>query len=609
MAMLLVLMLALMPRASVAQAKIEITGINNGDLEKNVRLLLSEVETPLGRINEDKYKLTLVSQIQKALQAFGYYDAAVVINNLRFVKVDPADVASKNQVVFAVKVTLGAVAIVERVVMINDVAQTDQTALPSQLSMVIEQVKQLSGKPIDHARYENLKNRLKTFALLYGYFDFSFPLHKLIVQPGSGSQNAPSEQALTSNIPSKVIIHWIFYLGQRYQFGELQFLEETRGQDIARNVKPFKEGEYFDQSKLGDFSIDMQSTDYFNSAIARANAKNAENFKVPIEIILTPKPKDTFEFGVGVSTDTGPRFTVDWSRPWVNSSGHSIDARLYLSRPRKSAELNYRIPMANPLNDFFNIQGSYRQVDENQTLSDTISLAVQRQWGAVEDEEWDKIAFLKFEQESFVQGLAPKETTRLLLPGFTYTRTRKRGDIFVTWGDLQQITVEGGSKSLLSDIDFFKVTARTKWIRELGEHRFILRADAGAISTSDFTRVPSSQRFFAGGDQSIRGFGLNEVSDFDVVLEDNEETTILLGGKYLAVASVEYAYPVAEKFRAATFFDVGNASEDPLSNLTYGYGIGMHWLSPIGTVRIYAARGVSDFDKTFRIHLVIGPGL
>lgn len=607
--------------------KININGIDNDDLEKNIRLLLSEVQTPLGRINEDKFKQTLVQETQKAVQAFGYYDANVVISNLQFLR--DAEPNSKPKVSFLIDINLGTVAIVERVVMLNDFAQIDQASIPEQIKVLIEQIQQLSSKPLDHVLYESLKNRLKTFTLLYGYFDFSFVLHKLIVQPGTAQISSSSElqtdelnpdelstakpntDALIAvkKTPSKIIIHWIFYFGQRYQFGDIKFLEDTRGQDIAQSVKPFNKGEYFDQGKVGNYSIDMQSTNYFSTAIARASAQTAENFKVPIEVILVPKPKDTFEFGVGASTDTGPRFTIDWSRPWVNLRGHSLGARVYISRPRKSAQVNYRIPMANPLNDFVNIQAGFRQVDNNQTRSDTASLAVQRQWGALQDEDWDKIAFIKFEQESFIQGLADKETTRLLMPGFTLSRTRKVGDIFVTWGDLQQLTIEGANKALLSDIDFFKVLARTKWIRELGKHRILLRADAGAIQTNDFDRVPSSQRFFAGGDQSIRGFGLNEVSDVETVVEDGETIIELTGGEYLAVASIEYAYPVAEKFRAAAFFDAGNAGADPFSNITYGYGVGMHWLSPIGTVRIYAARGISDVEKTFRIHLVIGPGL
>jgi len=66
---------------------------------------------------------------------------------------------------------------------------------------------------------------------------------------------------------------------------------------------------------------------------------------------------------------------------------------------------------------------------------------------------------------------------------------------------------------------------------------------------------------------------------------------------------------VAENWRVATFVDAGNASDKPISEAAIGFGVGVHWLSPIGTVRIYGARGISDIEKTFRIHLVIGPGL
>jgi translocation and assembly module TamA len=587
---------------ALSQASMEIKGLDNlqvdsKDLQNNIRLLLREVQTPLGRINRDKYSESLIKQVQKALQAFSYYDANVSINELTFINTPTEDGRNASQISYQVLVEPGNMAMVENVVLINDLAQIEQSSIPKEIKDLVSQAAQMQGKPVDHKKYEDLKNRLKTFTLLYGYFDFNFVVHKLIVQPGEEGES------------STAIIHWIFYLGKRYAFGELDFIEQTRGQEIAKQVQPFKAGEYFNQSKVGDFSIDMQSTNYFTSAIARANAQNAVNYAVPIEVILVPKPKDTFEYGVGVSTDTGPRFTVDWSRPWVNLDGHSLGATLYVSNPRKAIQVNYRIPKANPLNDFLNYQIGYRQITENQTQSDTFSLGVQRQWGAVEEDEWDKIAFIKYERESFTQGLSEQETTQLLLPGFTYTRTRKQGDLFVNWGDLQQITIEGGSKSLLSDIDFFKVSARTKWIREIGKHRVLLRADAGAISTNDFDRVPSTQRFFAGGDQSIRGFGLNEISSFKRIIVDGEPENELLGGKFLAVVSAEYAYPVAENWRAAAFVDAGNASDNPLKDAAVGFGVGVHWLSPIGTVRIYGARGISDLDKFFRLHLVIGPGL
>ncbi len=594
---------------SQANAEFEITGVDNSEIRDNIALLLEEVTSPIGRVNQEKYKQSLVTQVKKAVQAYGYYDAQISIENLQFNASSNGNTESGSQqatVSYDVSISLGSKALVEQVVMVNDLEQINTSVLPQEVKDLIEQVKNMKGKAVDHQQYENLKNKLRSYSVLYGYFDFKFPLHKLIVKPDE------STQVGGKRAPSTAIIHWIFYMGQRYKFGDVSFLSETRGQEIALSVKPFKKGDYFEQNLVGNYSMDMQSTNYFSSAIARANANQAEDFHVPIEVILDPKPKDTFDIGVGVSTDTGPRFTLDWTRPWVNLDGHSLGARLYLSRPRKSAELNYRIPKANPLNDFLNYQASFKQLDENDTRSDTIALAVQRQWGAEDEQDWDKIAFLRFEQETFTQGLADEQTTRLLLPGFTYTRTRKRGDIFVDWGDLQRITIEGGSKALLSDIDFFKVTANTKWIREYNRHRFVFRADFGAIESSDFSRVPSSQRFFAGGDQSIRGFGLDEVSSFNRFINDEgEEEVELLGGKYLAVASLEYAYPLAEKWRIATFIDAGNASDNPLEDYAYGVGVGVHWLSPIGTVRIYYARGYSDIyaEPTNRIHLVIGPGM
>ena len=258
-----------------------------------------------------------------------------------------------------------------------------------------------------------------------------------------------------------------------------------------------------------------------------------------------------------------------------------------------------------------NFQLGYKQVRDNQTDSDTISFAAQRQWGAEEADNWDKIAFIKAEQETFIQGLQDEQKTLLVIPGVTLNRVRKNGDIFVDWGDRQQLTIEGASASLLSDIDLFKITARTKWIRTYDKHRFVFRADAGAISTNDFDRVPSSQRFFAGGDQSIRGFGLDEVALSREVLADDgiELETELIGGKYLSVASVEYAYRVADNWRVAAFIDAGSASDKFAKDIATGIGVGVHWLSPIGNVQIYLAEGRTDFDKGYRIHLIIGPGL
>ncbi|MFT4653834.1 MAG: translocation and assembly module TamA [Kangiellaceae bacterium] len=587
------LMGLILPSVSFAsdEVGIVINGVDSASIEDNIKLFVRQVNLPVSEFDADDFEQKVIRNAEKAVQAFGYYNADI--------QVMPVAYQPDGNFTLTFTIDLNQITVVTAVVLQADYMTKPSAQvqnIPPKLISIIEQVRALQGKPLDHSQYESLKGQLSTFALLYGYFDFKFLLHKLLILPNANG-----------NV-SNATVHWLFNLGERYQFGDIVFLQGTRGQAIASSVKSFKKGEFFDQSKIGQYSIDLASTGYFDNAIARANAEKAVDKMVPVELILTPKPIDTYQFGVGFSTDTKARISMDWKRPWVNEDGHSLGASLYLSNPRKSLSLDYRIPKANPLNDFLNYRVSFKQTDENQTQSENLGFEVLRQWGAQED-GWDKIGFLKIEQESFIQGLQERQSTRLVMPGFIYNRTRKDGDIFVNWGDRQQLTIQGASKSVLSDIDFFKVLAKTKWIRQFDKHRITLRADAGAIATNDFARVPATQRFFAGGDQSIRGFGFNEVSEIELIEVDGETLPERLGGKYLAVASVEYAYNINDKWRIAAFVDAGSANNTFASDIATGVGIGVHWLSPIGNVQVYIAHGNSSFDQANRIHLIIGPGL
>ncbi|MCH7233176.1 BamA/TamA family outer membrane protein, partial [Glycomyces sp. L485] len=62
----------------------------------------------------------------------------------------------------------------------------------------------------------------------------------------------------------------------------------------------------------------------------------------------------------------------------------------------------------------------------------------------------------------------------------------------------------------------------------------ILRAETGAVASREKLGVPSTFLFRAGGDQSVRGYGYQELG-----VQENGAT---VGGRYLATASAEYQY-------------------------------------------------------------------
>ena len=134
------------------------------------------------------------------------------------------------------------------------------------------------------------------------------------------------------------------------------------------------------------------------------------------------------------------------------------------------------------------------------------------------------------------------------------------------------------------------------------DHQVIGGLSLGYIFTDNFERVPYNLRFFAGGDQSIRGFDYKSLSpmvaDFKV------------GGQAVGVGSLEYNYQFKEGWRAAVFGDYGNAYDEKFSNDSeYSLGLGIRWASPIGPIRLDVASGVSDPGHPIRLHFFIGSQL
>jgi translocation and assembly module TamA len=133
----------------------------------------------------------------------------------------------------------------------------------------------------------------------------------------------------------------------------------------------------------------------------------------------------------------------------------------------------------------------------------------------------------------------------------------------------------------------------------------IARAETGWTETSAFRTLPASLRFFAGGDQSVRGYALQELGPRDE--EDN-----VIGGEALLVGSVEldrlfFDFDRFGRWGAAVFYDVGGAARDFGDSLESGAGAGIRWLSPIGLVRLDAAWALSRPGAPIRFHVGVGP--
>ncbi|OUY07086.1 hypothetical protein CAP51_10380 [Acinetobacter populi] len=354
-------------------------------------------------------------------------------------------------------------------------------------------------------------------------------------------------------------------------------------------------------------------------------AKAREEKKIPVIVYLNADTLNNLETGIGYGTDTGVRLRTQYRRSIVNDRGHSFDANMELSQVRQSIDGRYMIPYKDPLNDYFNIVGGYeREVrgDIGQGVELDIESAVVGAERTIKRPlgEWQHNLSVRYRLDRITtkgdnidyddipdafKVISSDPEQESLLFGYEISRTNQDNRVNPTKGFRQFYRAEAGSKSLLTETDMAILSAGWRFIYSLGEnadHQFVGRGDLGYIVTDNFDQVPYNLRYFAGGDQSIRGYDYKSLSP--------KEDDLLLGGQVLAVGSLEYNYQFKEGWRAAVFTDVGNAYDKDFKTETkYGVGLGLRWASPIGPIRIDVGAGISEDSIPIRLHFFIGPPL
>jgi len=387
--------------------------------------------------------------------------------------------------------------------------------------------------------------------------------------------------------------------GARYTLGAVSFSPSPFRQRFLERLVPFAPGTAYSSEKLAQLNERLLESGYFDDALVEAQRDRATDRQIPVTARLSTRSRNTVTTGLGFSTDEGPRAQLGFTRHYINNRGHRLESRARVSPVRQTLNARYEIPLADPLNDSLSLATGWENEDVEDARSEryTLALARRQQFSS----GWVRTQSIRWLDERFTAG-EDRGDAQLLLPGLAFSRTRSRGGIDPYRGDHQSYSVEGSWREFVSDVDIARLRLSNTWLRSLGEaHRFQLRADLGAIATNDFDRTPASLRFFAGGDQSVRGFAYRSLGPED----SNAEVT---GGRYLATGSAEYSYAVRGNWRAATFIDAGNAFNEPDAvDAEVGAGFGLRWSSPVGPLRLDFAWGISRDDPPFRVHISVGP--
>ncbi len=442
------------------------------------------------------------------------------------------------------------------------------------------------GDPLDQTAYENGKTALQSLAVEQGYLKAKYEVRELKVDL----------DAYTAGIR----LH--LDTGPHYRFGEIRFFQDQLDEAFLRRYLDFGQGDPFSHARLLALQSKLINSEYFSKVEVRILRNQAKDRQVPIEVRLSPNKRNRYRAGFGLSTDTGPRITLDWKRRFIGRQGHNMLTELRLSAPRSKLSTEYIIPLQRPDQDSLSFGGSFDFYDTDSRSG--ISALLNASHSIDLGEGWRRTLGLSYSYEDYTVG-DQDDNAFLLVPSVKWDYLNSDGRDFILRGQRLELRLEGAWEPLLSSTSYLQAYARDKFIRGFGDGqwRVLARGELGATLAGEVTDLPGSKRFFAGGDNSVRGFGLDEIGPQDDLGE-------VVGGRFLAVGSLELERRIQGKWSGAVFFDVGNAFDPDLDNrLEYGAGVGVRWLSPVGPIRVDAAAGLSADETQFQLHIVVGPEL
>jgi len=109
--------------------------------------------------------------------------------------------------------------------------------------------------------------------------------------------------------------------------------------------------------------------------------------------------------------------------------------------------------------------------------------------------------------------------------------------------------------------------------------------------------LPASQRFFAGGDTTVRGFSLDRLG----APETLDQNGFPRGGNAVMILNAELRIPLWRDLGAVTFVDTGNVfarvPDFALSDLCASAGFGLRYRSPIGPLRMDLGFKLGDLQR------------
>ncbi len=438
------------------------------------------------------------------------------------------------------------------------------------------------------------------------------------------------------------VIEFITESGPLVHFGEVIIEEQNNYAPLlAEREISIKKGEKYSRAEIIKSQRNLYSTNLFHSihlGIKEAVNDSSLNTNPDFYFSAIERKPHFVSLNTGASQDSAQDLTWDFSAAWgkrnifvsrrtelsytsrfVSFEGFKWRPLLHRFQVRFTEPwfLKLRLPLT--LTGRFE-PGVKSQKGEYRTQVWSLGLSSRKEWSR------QLFALISGEYESLnIYGVAESEAD-IIRDQEDISIRRKLTATLVRDTRLDKFIPRSGSFTtyfaqyvggFLGGDDSF-VKFEFSWARYqpmVGPIIFASRLKSGLVQEFGNSKtVPTNDRFYLGGANSIRGFNENSIGvrQFDTTAYNPPVVdTVNIGSRVYLIFNSELRFPIKWKFWGSIFTDIGNGwekiSKIHPDQLLFSYGAGLQFISPAGPIRLDYAHHLENgfYLEDDRWHITI----
>ena len=383
--------------------------------------------------------------------------------------------------------------------------------------------------------------------------------------------------------------------GPPFRFGELRVegLERYPVTLVERHNRTVRPGEPFREADLNALQTTLQATPQFRSvqvSIDRDTPPDADGVvTAPVTVRLSERPAHRLSFGAGISSNTGARVETNFQTADLFGQAWELNTGLRIEQKMQTAYADVFLPPTESQRR--NSVGAMVQATDIQGLrTERIAIGGQQAW---REGPFETRLSLTWQDERLEPQGAPDSINRALVPNVAWTWRHVDNLLDPRDGIVLQGQIGGATKAVLSDQNFIRLLGRFQYFFPVGRlDTLMLSGNIGYTIADSRNGIPQEYVFRTGGTGTVRGYSYQSLGV--------SEGSAIVGGRYMANATVEYTHWLDESWGIAAFVDAGNAVDDLSKiDLAYGYGLGVRWRTVAGPIAVDLAYG----EQSEAVHL------